>query len=61
MGGKKCIHVCVTWCPCCTAEKINNKKKKTLFHMKKQIYKELGNVLNKMLGVAKIHKNSPSQ
>ena len=24
MGGKVCIHVCLTWSPCCTEEK-NNK------------------------------------
>ena len=25
-GGKKCIHISVTWSPCCTAEKINEIK-----------------------------------
>ena len=34
MGGKKCIHVSVTWSPYCTAEKIkiNKNKKESGFH-----------------------------
>ena len=30
MGGKKCIHVCVTWSPCCTAEKVNKNNNKKI-------------------------------
>ena len=33
MGGKICIHVCVTWSPCCTEEKIN-KRKLFIFYIK---------------------------